>query len=156
MDGQGLFLQPGFIYASHEKMLLYTVLGSCVSVCLWDKQGEYGGMNHFIIPRKEKHSSSARYGDVAVRYLIKLMRELGSNKHDLIAHIIGGATNRAFDSNIGLENALVAEEALTKYGIDIVTRDVGGTVGKKVVFNTATGEVLVYKSMRVRKDDWYK
>ncbi|MGE5403598.1 MAG: chemotaxis protein CheD [Candidatus Saccharibacteria bacterium] len=156
MDEQGLFLQPGFIYASHEHKLLYTVLGSCVSVCLWDKQGEYGGMNHFIFPQRGKHSPSARYGDVAVRYLIKLMQELGSHKHDLMAHIIGGATNQTFNSNIGLENAVVAEEALTKAGIEIVTRDVGGTIGKKLVFNTASGEVLVYKSMRVRKDDWYK
>ena len=149
------FLQPGYIYTSTKGTIVKTVLGSCVSVCLWDKKNQIGGINHYIYPKKGKNDNIAKFGDVAIPYLIQLMRKLGSNKVDLIAHVIGGANNPKYSSSIGSENIKIAEKILKKSNIKVLSWDVGGTVGKKVAYNTFTGEALVYKCMKVRESDWY-
>ncbi len=41
---------PGQYYAGAEDGLIVTVLGSCVSACLWDPVHRIGGMNHFMLP----------------------------------------------------------------------------------------------------------
>jgi chemotaxis protein CheD len=71
------------------------------------------------------------------------------------AHIIGGGRNPVFESTIGDENVQVAEEILIENRIEIVTKDVGGATGRKVVFHNKTGEILVYKGINIRESDWY-
>ena len=41
---------PGEYYATNKDMALVTVLGSCVSACLRDREAGIGGMNHFMLP----------------------------------------------------------------------------------------------------------
>lgn len=149
------FLQPGYIFASDSPHLIHTVLGSCVSVCLWDSKNKYGGMNHYIYSTASKGKQNAKYGDISVPYLIRLMRNMGSKIEDIKAHIIGGGQNPELSSNVGAENIEIAEKILTMKGIEYVVKDVGGTIGRKVVFNTENGEILVYKVLNVRKSDWY-
>ena len=156
MEMESYFLQPGYIYANREAVFLNTVLGSCVAVALWDRKLQFGGMCHFIYPVQGKNSRNAQYGDVSIPYLVHLMRDLGSKKSDLMAHVVGGGVNPDFNSYIGEKNAKLAEEILKKLQIDITTLDVGGSVGKKTSFNTLTGELLVYTTTRIRDDDWYK
>ncbi len=150
------FLKPGYIFVSEQPYLIHTVLGSCVSVCIWDIVKKVGGMNHFIYGRASHGNHNARYGDVSILYLITyLMQEMGCQRINMRAHIVGGGYNRALDSKIGDENVAVAEELLSKNSIEVVTKDVGGETGRKVVFNNATGEVLVYKGINIRRSDWY-
>ena len=153
---ESYYLQPGYIYASHEGIFLNTVLGSCVAVAIWDCRNMFGGMCHFIYPYQEKNARNARYGDVAVPYLIRLMQELGSRRHELKAHVAGGGTNPELSSGVGERNSRIAEELLRRQNIEIVTRDVGGETGKKISFNTQTGELLVYTTSRIREADWYR
>lgn len=150
------YLHPGYIYANAEKSMISTVLGSCVSICLWDSKNLYGGMNHFVYPKSKNQPRNGRYGNISCNYLIKLMLELGSNKDDLIAHVVGGASNPVIKTNIGKRNVEVAEKILSKHNIRISIRDIGGHIGRKLVFNTATGEILVNKGANIREGDWYK
>lgn len=149
------FIQPGFIYTSKQPILIHTVLGSCVSVCIWDNKNIYGGINHFIYPRRGENEPTAKYGDVSTQYLLDLMIKMGSEKNDLIAHVVGGAQNPEFNSTIGMQNVDVATEILEKKGIKIVDLDTGGSLGRKITFNTLTGEILIYKCMKLREGDWY-
>ena len=153
---ESFFLHPGYIYASRESLFLNTVLGSCVAVALWDSRHAFGGMCHFMYPYQRANARNARYGDVALPYLVRLLQELGANQQDLLAHVVGGGINRELGSTIGDANARVAEELLVRQGIELITLDVGGNVGKKISFNTSTGELLVYTTTRIRDDDWYK
>ena len=148
------YLHPGYIYANSEKSIISTVLGSCVSICIWDCKKMCGGMNHFIYPKK-KGIRNGKYGNISCLYLIKLMLNLGSNKKDLSAHIVGGANNPILKSNIGKKNIEIAEKILNTHGINVLIRDVGGQVGRKLVFNTETGELLVNKGSSLRGGDWY-
>lgn len=43
-------LNIGDIVVTREPFLLETTLGSCVAVCLWDKELKIAGMNHYMMP----------------------------------------------------------------------------------------------------------
>ncbi len=149
------FLQPGYIFISKEPHLVHTVLGSCVSVCVWDAKKLYGGMNHYIYDRFRKERNT-RYGDVSIPYLIKLMHQEGSKITDLKVHLLGGAQNPNLGSSLGKLNSELAVEYFGKNGIEVLSKDLGGVLGRKVVFNNSTGEILVYKLNRIRNEDWYE
>ncbi|MCX8065353.1 MAG: chemotaxis protein CheD [Candidatus Hydrogenedentes bacterium] len=152
------FLEPGYIYFSKSPLNLYAVLGSCVAVCIWDKNLKIGGMCHFLYPRvpsKEKRTS--KYGDVAVLGLIKMMENSGAKRESMLAQIVGGASPpfiKNDNNSLGKENAEVARSILNKKGITIASEDTGGSMGRKIVFNTYTGHLMVLKVYKIRKDDW--
>lgn len=149
------YLYPGYIFISEAPYMIHTVLGSCVSVCLWDEARKYGGMNHYIYSKPFENEKNCKFGSISIRYMLTLMYGNGSQKKDLRAHIVGGGYNKHMNASVGDANIEVAEEILGKEGISIVTRDTGGQTGRKVIFNNSSGEILVYKGINVRKGDWY-
>ncbi|MFP4347348.1 MAG: chemotaxis protein CheD [Thermodesulfobacteriota bacterium] len=151
------FLEPGYIFLATKPTVISGVLGSCVAVCIYDRKRRIGGMNHFQLPfTKEKHLATARYGNVATLTLVRMMTDHGSKPRHLEAQIIGGAYNPGISGkNIGRENIQVARKLLARKRIRIVSEDVGGEKGRKVVFNTHTNEVAVIKVEKLRTADWF-
>jgi len=148
-------LERGCIYIATGEGAVQTVLGSCVSVCLWDPEARCGGMNHFIYPQTmRKEQATPKYGNVATMALIKLMCEEGCNPGSLTAHIIGGGHPDGAANSTGMRNVEVARKILNDKGITIMSEDVGGRVGRKVVFDLSTGQVAVLKVTRLRAEDW--
>ncbi len=135
--------------------MIHTVLGSCIAVCLWDSIHKFGGMCHYIYCKPFGNECNGKYGEVAIPYLIKLMTDYGSKATQMKAHIVGGGENPHFKSSVGSDNADLAEIILAGYNIEAVTREVKGNFGRKVIFNSGTGEILIYKIHEIRKDDWH-
>ena len=135
-------LMAGDCCFSAEPRILVTVLGSCVSVCLWDHQRGIGGMNHFVLPTDQGRNDNARYGDVAIDELQAGLRQLGSQLVDLQAKLFGGAAVLPYvGHSVGLRNVTFAMYRLSRDGIPIVAQRTGGTLGQQIKFNTRTGDV---------------
>ena len=151
------YLEPGHLFLCYEPHLIKTVLGSCVAVCIWDRNLRIGGINHYVYPRtNDKREATVKFGNVAVPALIKMMEEAGSRRDDLDAQIFGGGyPEDSRGNNMGEENVRMARKVLAARGINVVSEDVGGTRGRKVVFDTGTGEVVVLKVQNIRASDWY-
>lgn len=152
-------LQPGFIYVNTQRVIIRTVVGSCVAVCLWDKKKHFGGMNHFLYPQiYETQKATAQYGNVAIKTLLKMMMQFDSDSHDLVAHIFGGGYQEHLPTTtmVGKQNSAVAQKCLQKEGIKIISQDIGGTMGRKILFDTFTGEIAVIKVHQIRATDWVK
>ncbi len=151
------FLKPGYIYLPERPTTISTVLGSSVAVSLYDKALKIGGMNHFLFPFVEaREKTTAQYGNIAVLTLIKMMIDNGSNRSDLEAQIFGGAYNSDVSKrDIGRDNFKTAKQILAGKRIKIVSEDTGGELGRKVVFNTGTYEIVIIKVGRLRSSDWY-
>ena len=84
----------GGYYASQRPVIIHTLLGSCVAVCLYDSQKKIGGMNHILLPGKadlKHYNMPARYGVNAMELLINRIINLGGRKRGLTAKIFGGA-----------------------------------------------------------------
>lgn len=149
------YLERGSIYVSSGDGVIQTVLGSCVSVCLWDDGRKCGGMNHFELPVvTQKEQATAKYGNVATVGLIKMMRDEGCSIDALGAHIIGGGHPDGALNCTGGKNVEIARRVLQEKGIKILSEDVGGSVGRKVIFNLMTGDVIVMKVGKIRTEDW--
>lgn len=151
------FLKPGFIYLPAKPTAISTVLGSSVSVSLYDRSLKVGGMNHFLYPfAREKEKATARFGNIAILTLLKMMKANGSKMSKIQAQIFGGAFNSdCSNRDIGRDNLKTARQVLQYNRIKIVSEDTGGELGRKIVFNTSTCEIVTLKVDRLRKSDWY-
>lgn len=145
------FLYPSTIFASPQPSRIQTILGSCVSVCLFDAQMCIGAMNHFMLPWWNGQGMPCpKYGDIAIKKLIEKMNSLGCTKENMVAKVFGGADQHAMGQgtyNIGARNVATAEAILAQERINIIARSTGGERGRKVVFHTHTNKVLV-KSLK--------
>jgi len=151
------YVEPGYVYFSKKATLLRAVVGSCVAVCLWDKRAKCGGMNHFIKPAAaEKGEATPVYGNAGIAALVKMMEEAGCEKGNVVAHILGGGAPEGEASpTLGERNVAAARETLSRKQIAILAEDTGGPVGRKIAFDTGTGELAVLKTANVRTGDWY-
>jgi len=139
-----LYLAPGRLYASADRVCVTTILGSCVAVCLFDPDQHVGGINHFLLP--DGFPASPRFGDAAVPLLIQNVLAKGAHRPALRAKLFGGAcVLEAFRSAdpLGAKNVRVARERLQAEGIPIVAEDTGGDHGRKLVFDLQTGDAWV-------------
>lgn len=143
---------PGEYYVTTRDMLIVTVLGSCVAVCLRDKVAGIGGMNHFMLPGNSDAdagpvSSSARYGSYAMDVLINHLLKLGAERRRLEAKIFGGGrVLKGFTVNqIGDHNAEFVLSYLRAEKIPIAAQDLLDVYPRKVYFFPNTGRVLVKK-----------
>ncbi len=150
-------LKPGFIYLADKPVSISTVIGSSVSVCLFDKKQKIGGMNHFQFPETaDREKSTAIYGNVATLALIRMMLSNGAKNSHIEAQIFGGAYNPDVSNmNVGINNIRTARRILNSRQISIVSEDVGGQLGRKIIFNTSTSEIAVLKVKNLRRSDWY-
>jgi chemotaxis protein CheD len=143
------YLLAGSLFAPAEPHVVTTVLGSCVSVCLWDSFLRIGGMNHYMLPFWNGEGlASPKYGNIAVVKLLERLQDLGSNKRNLRAKVFGGGVVLNVSNpfmNIGERNIQLAEDLLHEAGIPIISADTGGKTGRKILFNTENGIVLVKK-----------
>jgi len=140
------FLYPSTMYASAQPAEVTTILGSCVAVCLWDRYLGIGGINHYMLPTwNGMELASPKYGNIAIERLMERMVQLGCQKKNLVAKVFGGGEVISVSSSsmhIGERNIMVADDMLADMNIPIIGRSTGGNNGRKIIFNTHTGEVL--------------
>ena len=144
-----VYLQPGDLIATRTPTLVKTILGSCISVCLWDDELAVGGINHYLLPYGSAAADRpSRFGCFAIESLIAAVCEQGARRQHLQAKLFGGAsmlagvTPRA--GHIGVQNLKLAVEMLDSAGIPVVGRDVGGERGRKITFQTDDGSVALW------------
>lgn len=138
------YLHPGQLIAAVQPSAITTILGSCVSLCLWDPVVKIGGINHYLLPFCVGDDiASPRFGTVAIEGLIEKVLSLGARKNRLRAKLFGGAcvieAFREREDHIGTVNARLGEYMLRVQGIPLVEQDLAGRKGRKLIFNTDNG-----------------
>ncbi|MDH3998397.1 MAG: chemotaxis protein CheD [Desulfuromonadales bacterium] len=148
------YLYPGTLFVHRKPHLVTTVLGSCISVCLWDPVGRVGGINHYLLPLWNGEGlPTPKYGNIAISKLIENVKNQSENPDKLIAKVFGGASMWEKAEGllaIGQRNIEYAQEALEQHRIKIVGHDLGGHVGRKIIFNTHDGTVLMRRQKGLR------
>jgi len=143
-------LQGEYRVSNSPSVMFTTVLGSCISACLYDAESGIGGMNHFLLPSTSgQDSKNARYGVHAMELLINGVLKKGANRKFLKAKVFGGAKMSANLSDIGLSNADFVQRFLRDEGIACVSSSVGGNSARRVRFHPVTGNA---QQTRVEND----
>lgn len=167
-------ISPGEYYASNEEILITTLLGSCVSACLYDSYNKVIGMNHFLLSSNRYSrdmplciTDAGRYGIHSMELLINEMLKLGAERDNLKAKAFGGGsvlkTTDWSMSNyfaVGEVNIRFIHEFLQNENIPLVSYDLGGFTGRVIYFYSGDFSVKVRKLAKtggrlVKKEEQY-
>uniref|UniRef100_C6E0N1 Probable chemoreceptor glutamine deamidase CheD n=1 Tax=Geobacter sp. (strain M21) TaxID=443144 RepID=C6E0N1_GEOSM len=148
-----VFLKPGQMMVSPVPTLVTTLLGSCIAVTLFCPRTRFGAICHAQLPSignpagcSHDDLSHARYVECAVMMMLERLQAHGVANKELQAKVFGGAD--MFEGNVkrpgvGKQNAEMALKVLDREAVRVLCRDLGGERGRKIVFHTDTGEVLL-------------
>lgn len=143
----------GGVYASGRPMVIKTLLGSCIAVCLHDAARGVGGMNHFMLPWGAGDGDDpGRFGVHAMDLLIGAIMKAGGDRRRLVAKVFGGATLLDVQGpvvDIPRQNVEFVRTFFEDEGIPIVGTDVGGRHARQVHFYTQSGRAFVKRVRRV-------
>ena len=153
------FLKPGEMVVSCEPMLITTLLGSCVAVTMYHPRLRLGAICHALLPscRREEHCNrqdAGKYVQCAIALMLEQFNARGVLNGEIEAKLFGGSD--MFDAaegshlSVGRQNLEMALSVLDQAAIRVLTRDLGGPRGRKIIFHTDTGEVFL---KRLRKTE---
>ncbi len=153
---KNVYLHPGEACFSSKPIVVSTVLGSCLSVTMFSKKIKYAGISHCQLPYCKTCDNEGndcadpfKYVSCTIKRMFKKFDELHINKYDIEVKLFGGAdvlktaSPEKRISTIGRQNIEMAVNTLAKYNITPIVTDVGGDLGRKIIFFTETGEVFL-------------
>lgn len=123
-----------------------TVLGSCIGIAMYDRVAKIGGLAHIILPSSKEGSGDPRkFADTAVDILLEELIAAGSERKRIAAKIAGGAAmfGPVCAGGLGDRNSEAVRSRLKHYSIRLAGEAVGGTKGRKMLLDPATGKVQV-------------
>ncbi|HET6337917.1 MAG TPA: chemotaxis protein CheD [Polyangiales bacterium] len=144
-----IFLQPGEYYVGDANCRIRTLLGSCVSITLWQPKRQIGAMSHFLLAsrlRADAAALDARYGDEALTLMLRDLAAQNVAAEDCQAKLFGGGNMfpkhaRAKQRNVGEQNGEAAREFLRAHGIPLVSQSLYGVGHRTIIFDVNTGHV---------------
>ncbi|HEY1405904.1 MAG TPA: chemotaxis protein CheD [Spirochaetota bacterium] len=128
--------------------VLRTILGSCVGICIFDRQKKIGGLAHVLLPEATSEGSPEKYADTAIPMLVDLLFKQGCKREFMSAKIAGGAAMFKFSQGntlgqIGDRNVEATRKALQAKGIPILAEDIGGNSGRVIDFFLDDGHLKI-------------
>lgn len=141
-------INPGAWYVDDRHQPIATLLGSCVSVCLFDPVLRIGGMNHFLLPQRAKRpgeddEDTVLAGDYAMEVLVTAMFKKGAQRNRLVAKAFGGGNIvHSIKTSIGARNVEFAQHWLANEGIKLLAHDFGGPWSRTLVFLPGSGDAF--------------
>jgi len=149
-----IYMRSGEICFSDEPNVIVTVLGSCVSITLFHRRLGLGAMSHGLLPHCRNRGAcshscaeSAKYVECSLHTMIGRFKQYGIPVRELETGIYGGAdmfgalSSGRSRFSVGKQNIETAVKVLETEGIQVASKNVGGIQGRKIKFNTQTGEV---------------
>jgi chemotaxis protein CheD len=150
---------PGEYYVTRENEIVTTVLGSCVSACIRDRETGIGGMNHFMLPQTNSGKSSdeiigiaTRYGNYAMEHLINTILSNGGKRKNLEVKVFGGGKILPTMTDVGKKNIEFVLIYLEQEGFKPLSQDLGDIYPRKVVYYPKTGKVNMKKIQDLHND----
>jgi chemotaxis protein CheD len=122
-------------------------LGSCIGLALVDKRAGVAGLAHIVLPVSSgtpKPETMNKFADHAVPALLDRMVERGASRVFMQAALVGGASMfAAAGLEVGQRNAEAVRELVAGRRVPVVAEAVGGSRGRTVKVNVASGTVSV-------------
>lgn len=146
------YVAPGEVLLTADARCITTLLGSCVAIAFHCPRPRLSALCHALLPSAQRwgarpQAGKFRFVDQAVLEMAQAFERHGIEREQIQVKIFGGAHVLRCDStasfDVGLKNIEEAERSLAALGFTVKARAVGGERGRKVHFNTVSGEVLV-------------
>jgi chemotaxis protein CheD len=122
-------------------------LGSCIGLALVDKRAGVAGLAHIVLPEtagNPRPEAMNKFADHAVPALVDGMVERGASRVFMQAALVGGASMfAAAGLEVGQRNAVAVRELVAARRLNVVAEAVGGSRGRTVKVDVASGSVSV-------------
>jgi chemotaxis protein CheD len=149
-----VFLKPGELYLGKRPVVISTILGSCLSITMFNVRLGVGGICHALLPNVSelKKENEFRYVDSSVSYMLNEFEKMGIKKNEIEVKVFGGASiiDATYKKSVGQANVEAALNIIRDKELQVLAYDFGGTLGRKIIFNTQTGCVLLKKIERMQ------
>jgi chemotaxis protein CheD len=141
-----IFLLPGEYFVGGAQHRVRTLLGSCVSMTLWDPVRRIGAMSHFLLTgRRDSCRPDARYAEDALALMLAELAAVGVAAGDLQAKVFGGGNMFPSlvgrDGDVGRRNGEVACALLAAKGIPVLSQSLYGIGHRRIQFDISNGDV---------------
>lgn len=153
------YLKPEGFYFFTKPCVIRTVLGSCVTITMYSRSTGMASACHPVLPWckddqvcnfmgcKKKY----RFVGCVIPEMVRRFKKKGVDVDDLEVKLFGGSEMLSVNSSnpqiiqIGKMNVEMAEIKLENLGLKLKSHDTGGTLGRRLLFDTKTGDVWIKK-----------
>lgn len=163
-EAQDISLYPGdlYIHTDGPEPRIWTLLGSCVSIALFNRKEGIGAVCHAQLPclrmenldcsqdcpencaGKSGSAGKFRYLTCAFKQMVQVLTSKGVPVSRLSAYLFGGSEAVGLGTDffrVGAENIEMAHSLLQKSRIPVLFEDTGGKTGRSLYFFPATGRL---------------
>jgi chemotaxis protein CheD len=161
-----VFLKAGEMHITAQPKLVVTLLGSCLSITMFNRRTKLGGICHSILPRCERRTQCVedcqeafKYVDCSILKMVRLFERHKVKRNEIEVKCFGGSKMFSRHSqvpgsiSIGNQNIQTAKRIILSEGLSILAIDVGGLQGRKIFFYTDTGEVYLKRLLKAESSD---
>ncbi len=139
------FLKPAELLILKEPALVSTVLGSCVAVTFVNRRTGLAAICHALLPASLS-DNCFKFVNCALAHMLAQFESKQIGRKEIEVKVFGGAdmflnAERSTSGTVGAKNIRAAFDFLEGAGLAVVSSDTGGTRGRKILFNSQSGEV---------------
>ncbi|MCB1190323.1 MAG: chemotaxis protein CheD [Leptospiraceae bacterium] len=155
-----IFLQPGDFFWGDESTRIRTILGSCISICMWHPAKKIGGMCHFMLPYRGINSLNSkpnildgRYAEEAWKLFEIEIQRSKSKATEFHVKLFGGANmfpniytlsaknEKTKRLDMGERNIEATRLIVKKNRLNVVSESLGGNTSRRIHFDLWSGNV---------------
>jgi len=157
-DGKSVnYLHPGEVIFSKKPIIVSTILGSCLSITMFCKSKQFAGISHCQLPKCKEQDNVCnkckepfKYVDCSIKKMLKKFEQNKIETRDIEIKIFGAAdvlnnSNNMKVHSIGKQNIIAIKKIVCEYKLNIAAIDIGGEHGRKIFFNSSTGDVYLHR-----------
>lgn len=156
-DGQRcVYLTTGQLYFTAEPMLVEMVLGSSLAVVMRSRSRSLSALCQAFLPRcltRTGCGGECEQAGLIVECSVMIManrfRRIGIPSDDITVKVIGGAEmpehapEGPAEHHVGRQNTAAALCQIAQEGLTVAAMEVGGTGGRRLMFDAGKGEIMV-------------
>lgn len=153
-----IYLKTAEMIFTEQPASVLTVLGSCLAITMFHRPFGIGAICHGLLPQCSKKKTcnkgckdEARYVECSIEQMISWFLRVDVILGEVEIKVFGGAdmfstrNDAEGPATVGKQNIETAMRLIKNKGLHIVAMDVGGEQGRKIFFNTLSGEVLLQR-----------
>jgi chemotaxis protein CheD len=156
-DLQKHFLKPAELCFVRKPSMIRTVLGSCVTVTMICRRLGAAAACHPVLHlcpdaascRPDGCRQKNKYVACVIPEMIRQFQDLGVRSEELEVKLFGGSNMFSRNASqkeilrIGCKNISMAQQKIAEAELALKSFDVGGNQGRKIYFDTSSGDVWV-------------
>lgn len=156
-DKSKIYLNPGRLVIAEKSNIVWTLLGSCISIIFYNQEKKISAVSHAQLPYEKSNlscksscpkpcgkdeSDEFKYVTCSFKYMLEEFHKRGIKSKDIEVSLFGGSSmfkHKRDVFKIGQLNVDKAKELIQQHHLKIVREDTGGHASRALTHYCDTG-----------------